>query len=297
MNISQHHSTQRAASRKRHRGRWRLAGGGVAALLVADVAISACSSTTSTVKEVSAPSASSSAAYQTAYANGVLYGEDAGPAPAGQTSAQWCASASTSQGISQQTPAWQAGCTAGAIMAAQQQATPAASTPPPAPSTPTAPSTPAMTVSQQQAVSAAQGYLSEGEGFSDAGLQQQLTSSAGNGFSQSDATFAINYLRPDWDQQAVQSAQGYLTGGEGFSYQGLLQQLTSSAGSGFTQAQAEYAINKLNPDWDMQAVEAAKGYLTQGGFSQSSLLQQLTSSAGSGFTQAQGEYAVSKTMG
>jgi host cell surface-exposed lipoprotein len=296
MDGSQQHSTQRAVSRKRHGGRW-VAGGGVAALLVADVTISACSSTSSTVKEVSAPSASSSAAYQAAYTNGVIYGQDAGPAAPGQTSAQWCASAVKSQGISRQTSAWQAGCTTGAITAAQLQATPPASTPPSAPSTPTAPSTPAMTVSQQQAVSAAQGYLTEGEGFSYAGLLQQLTSSAGNGFSQSDATFAINYLHPNWDQQAVQSAQGYLNGGGGFSYQGLLQQLTSSSGSGFTQVQAEYAINNLNPDWDQQAVEAAKGYLNEGGFSQSSLLQQLTSSAGSGFTEAQGEYAVNKTMG
>jgi hypothetical protein len=153
-----------------------------------------------------------------------------------------------------------------------------------------------MTTAQQQAVDAAEGYLSMGEGFSDQGLLQQLTSSAGNGFSNSDAEFAINYLHPNWDQQAVDAAKGYLSMGQGFSQQGLLQQLTSSAGSGFTEAQAEYAINDLHPDWDAQAVDAAKGYLQLGGFSQASLLQQLTSSAGSGFTQAQAEYAVSQTM-
>jgi hypothetical protein len=97
--------------------------------------------------------------------------------------------------------------------------------------------------------------------------------------------------------QAVQAAQGYLQMGQGFSEEGLLQQLTSSAGNGFSQADAQFAINYLNPNWDQQAVEAAKGYLQLGGFSQSSLLQQLTSTAGSGFTQAQAEYAVSKTMG
>ena len=97
-------------------------------------------------------------------------------------------------------------------------------------------------------------------------------------------------------QQAVDAAEGYLSLGQGFSEQGLLSQLTSSAGSGFTQAQAEYAVNYLHPDWDQQAVDAAKGYLQLGGFSQASLLQQLTSSAGSGFTQAQAEYAVNQTM-
>lgn len=154
-----------------------------------------------------------------------------------------------------------------------------------------------MTIAQQQAVESAQSYLSLGQGFSEQGLLNQLTSSAGGGFSQSAAEFAINYLNPNWDQQAVESAQGYLSLGQGFSEQGLLQQLTSSAGAGFTEAQAEYAINNLNPNWDQQAVEAAKGYLQLGGFSQASLLQQLTSSAGGGFTQAQAEYAVNQVMG
>ena len=151
-----------------------------------------------------------------------------------------------------------------------------------------------MTGAQQQAVDAAEDYLSEGQGFSDQGLLGQLTSSAGSGFEQADAEFAINDLNPNWDAQAVDAASGYLSEGQGFSEQGLVQQLTSSAGSGFTEAQAEYAINSLHPDWDAQAVDAAKGYMQMGGFSQASLIQQLTSSAGSGFTQAQAEYAASQ---
>jgi hypothetical protein len=163
-----------------------------------------------------------------------------------------------------------------------------------APSTPAAPASPSMTGAQQQAVSAANGYLSEGQGFSKQGLLQQLTSSAGDGFSKSDAEFAINYLHPNWDQQAADAANGYLSEGQGFSQASLTQQLTSSAGDGFTQAQAEYAINYLHPDWDAQAVDAAKGYMQMGGFSQASLIQQLTSSAGDGFTQTQAEYAASQ---
>ena len=42
-------------------------------------------------------------------------------------------------------------------------------------------------------------------------------------------------------------ASGYLSGGQGFSEQGLLQQLTTTAGEGFTEAQAEYAIKKPQP--------------------------------------------------
>ena len=96
------------------------------------------------------------------------------------------------------------------------------------------------------------------------------------------------------EQQAVDSAQSYLSMGSGFSQESLLQQLTSSAGSGFAQADAQFAINYLKPDWNAQAVDAAKGYMQMGGFSHSSLIEQLTSSAGNGFTEAQAEYAVAK---
>jgi len=47
------------------------------------------------------------------------------------------------------------------------------------------------------------------------------------------------------EQQAVDSAQSYLALGQGFSRAGLIQQLTSSYGAGFTQAQAEYAVSKV----------------------------------------------------
>jgi hypothetical protein len=108
----------------------------------------------------------------------------------------------------------------------------------------TAPSTPSLTSSQQQAVTSAQGYLSDGEGFSYNGLLQQLTSSAGDGFSNADASFALNYLHPDWNAQAAIAAKGYLSDGEGFSRTSLIQQLTSSYGDGFTQAQAEYGVDQ-----------------------------------------------------
>jgi hypothetical protein len=129
---------------------------------------------------------------------------------------------------------------------------PAASAPAAAPTTaaaaptqaPTTPAAPAMTASQQQAVDAAQNYLSLGSGFSQYSLLKQLTSSYGSGFSQADAQFAINYLNPDWNTQAVEAAQGYMQMG-GFSAASLTQQLTSSYGNGFTPAQAAYAVAKV----------------------------------------------------
>jgi hypothetical protein len=109
---------------------------------------------------------------------------------------------------------------------------------------PAAPAAPAMSASQAQAVTAAQDYLGLGSGFSQYGLTQQLTSSAGSGFPPADATFAITYLHPDWNAQAVEAAQGYMQLG-GFSHDSLMQQLTSTSGSGFTYAQAAYAVAKV----------------------------------------------------
>ena len=80
--------------------------------------------------------------------------------------------------------------------------------------------------------------------FSRAGLIDQLTSSAGSGFSVADATFAVNYLHPDFDAQAVLAAKSYMQLG-GFSRASLIEQLTSSAGSSFTLAQATYAANAV----------------------------------------------------
>jgi hypothetical protein len=105
--------------------------------------------------------------------------------------------------------------------------------------------TPAVTSSQQQALDSAQSYLSDGQGFSRAGLIDQLSSSAGEGFSHADAVWAADHSGADWKAQAVLSAQGYLRDGQGFSRSGLIEQLTSPYGEQFTLAQATYAVNKV----------------------------------------------------
>jgi Host cell surface-exposed lipoprotein len=107
------------------------------------------------------------------------------------------------------------------------------------------PAAPKYTVAQQNAIQSAQNYLSIGSGFSRAGLIQQLTSKAGSGFKLDDAVFAVNHVKVDWNKQAVLSAKNYLSIGTGFSRTGLIQQLTSKAGSGFTLAQATYAANHV----------------------------------------------------
>jgi hypothetical protein len=121
----------------------------------------------------------------------------------------------------------------------------------PTPTTPTSSSTPkptkpkpSLTGPQQQAVQSAQNYLSMGQGFSRAGLIQQLSSQYGDGFPEAIAVFAVNYLKPNWGEQAVLAAKGYKATGMGFSCSGMIQQLSSSAGSGFTRAQAVYGATK-----------------------------------------------------
>ena len=124
---------------------------------------------------------------------------------------------------------------------------PAASAPAaPAPSSAAAkPAKPAphYTMSQQQAIGSANDYLAM-TGFSRAGLIDQLSSSAGDGYTKADATFAVGHLHVNWNQQAVRSAKDYLAMTH-FSRAGLIDQLSSSAGDGYTTAQAIYAVNHV----------------------------------------------------
>jgi hypothetical protein len=104
---------------------------------------------------------------------------------------------------------------------------------------------PAGTTSELQALAAAEDYLSDGQGFSRQGLIGQLDSPDGDNFSVADATWGVEHSDANWDGQAVDSAKGYMSDGEGFSREGLIQQMTSSYGDQFTEAQAEYAANAV----------------------------------------------------
>jgi len=59
-----------------------------------------------------------------------------------------------------------------------------------------------------------------------------------------DAKWAVNHTHANWNHQAVLSAKGHLDMG-GFSRASLIDQLSSSAGEGFTVAQATYAANQV----------------------------------------------------
>ena len=61
------------------------------------------------------------------------------------------------------------------------------------------------------------------------------------GFSKTEAKFAVDYVDPNWNNQAEQCAQTYLDMG-GFSRTALIDQLVFE---GFTRAQAEHGVNAV----------------------------------------------------
>jgi hypothetical protein len=93
---------------------------------------------------------------------------------------------------------------------------------------------------------------------------------------------------------AVRQAQEYLKI-SAFSRSGLIKQLDSPYGGQFSEADATYAVDSLNVDWNAQAAKAAQEYLKVSSFSHAGLVQQLESPYGGGFTHAQAEYGVSMT--
>lgn len=141
------------------------------------------------------------------------------------------------------TPAATATTTPAATHTTTQPAVTHTTQAPPATSAP--PAAPQYTVSQQQAIAAAENYLQAEPGFSYQGLIDQLDSQYGNGFSVADATFAVNHISVDWNQQAAYAAKNYMTTEPGWSCSSLLQQLDSPYGGKFTQSQAEYGTNSV----------------------------------------------------
>ena len=95
------------------------------------------------------------------------------------------------------------------------------------------------------------------------------------------------------NSRALESAESYLEM-SGFSKQGLYEQLSSASGEGFSPAEAQYAVDHVDADWNKEAVESARSYLDMSPMSRAELIQQLSSSSGEGFTYAQALYAVNK---
>jgi hypothetical protein len=98
---------------------------------------------------------------------------------------------------------------------------------------------PLTPVSQQNAVRAAQTYLSV-SALSHDGLIKQLVGY--DGYSTADATSAVDSMTVDWNEQAAKAARTYLSV-SALSRSGLINQLTSY--DGYTAAQAVYGANAV----------------------------------------------------
>lgn len=137
------------------------------------------------------------------------------------------------------------------------------------------------TLGQKNARRAAENYLSV-MNFSASGLAEQLQF---EGYSESDAAYAVAKCGADWNEQALGKALTYLATMP-FSASGLQNQLTFE---GFTADQAQYAVANCGADWNEQAAKKAQDYLDIMAFSRDSLLQQLQFE---GYTAEQAEYGV-----
>ncbi|GAB3267655.1 Ltp family lipoprotein [Arthrobacter pigmenti] len=94
----------------------------------------------------------------------------------------------------------------------------------------------AGTVSQQNALRAAENYL-DFTAFSRTGLIDQLVFEE---YSAEDATWAVDRVNVDWNEQAAKAAANYLDF-TSFSRQGLIDQLIFE---GYTPAQAQYGVSQ-----------------------------------------------------
>lgn len=92
-------------------------------------------------------------------------------------------------------------------------------------------------------------------------------------------------------ENAIEQAESYLDG-QGFSRQGLIDQLSSEYADGFSVADATFAVDHIDVDWNAEAVEQAKSYLDGQAFSRQGLIDQLSSSYADQFTVEQATYAV-----
>lgn len=92
------------------------------------------------------------------------------------------------------------------------------------------------TMGEKNALAQAKKYL-DYTAFSRSGLIEQLKY---EGYSQSEATYAVNNCGADWNEQAAKKARKYLTY-KPFSRSGLIEQLEYE---GFTHSQAVYGVSQ-----------------------------------------------------
>lgn len=94
-------------------------------------------------------------------------------------------------------------------------------------------------------------------------------------------------------KNAVRSAKAYLSI-QGFSRDGLIEQLSSPYGDGYEVGDATAAVDSMVVDWNAQAAKSARQYLEIMGMSCNGLIDQLSASAGDKFTASQARYGATQ---
>lgn len=92
---------------------------------------------------------------------------------------------------------------------------------------------------------------------------------------------------------AVRSAKEYIAM-TGFSRNGLIEQLSSEYGSGYSIEDATAAVDSLDLDYSEQATRTAKTYLKMTGFSCTNLINQLSMEEGDKYTDSQATFGATQ---
>ena len=127
--------------------------------------------------------------------------------------------------------------------------------------------------------------------MSKQGIYKQLTSSYGEDMSDTDAQYAVDHLKVDYNENALKTAENYNTD-EDMSKEGIRKQLMSIYGDSFTEQEAQYAIDNLTADYNKNALNAAREYKNQQEMAPDEIREQLTSAYGEQFTPEEADYAI-----
>lgn len=96
-------------------------------------------------------------------------------------------------------------------------------------------------------------------------------------------------------ENALRAAENYLDTMP-MSKKGLIRQLSSPAGDGYSRADATFAANHVDADWKAEAAEAARNYIDIMPMSRDALIQQLEASAGDAYTHEQAVYGADQAL-
>jgi len=126
------------------------------------------------------------------------------------------------------------------------------------------------------------------ESCESGGSDESATDSSPSEGSEAEATKTATPNETTSQRNARQSAESYL-GYSSFSRTGLIDQLLYEE---YSRADAEYAVDAVDANWNVQAAGSAEGYLSYSAFSRSGLVDQLLYE---GFTDSEAEYGVAST--